>query len=256
MPVVYMATNTVNGKRYIGATKFSLEARKLAHLKKCKSKCRGCPKFYAALKKYGPDNFAWMMLAKYETVEEAFAAEERLIAELKPEYNLINGGQAVTPHTNQKPVTCLEDGNVFDSIADAARHYSVHASHLANLCRGISNLTSCHGKHFCYFTKKMTEQERADLIMSIDMTSAARRKKIRKPLRNRLITDGKDIRGHSAAGSLKLSRPVVCVTTNENFSSISAAAVYYNVVGSTITAVCRGRRRTVGRLVFKYAEAA
>lgn len=95
MAIVYMATNAVNGKRYIGVTKRTLAERKYQHLHDAKAGRRGCRIFFAAINKYGEEAFEWSILATIETYADALNEEIRLIAELKPEYNITRGGQGV-----------------------------------------------------------------------------------------------------------------------------------------------------------------
>ena len=50
-----------------------------------------------------------------------------------------------------KPVICLETGDVFTSITDAAEHAGVHKTHMSHhLC---GQLRSIKGKHFCYLSR-------------------------------------------------------------------------------------------------------
>jgi len=256
MPVVYMATNTVNGKRYIGATKFTLEKRKTAHLY---AACRGsqdCGKFYNALRKYGSERFSWVTLAEYAHISEAFETEKRLISDLKPEYNITSGGRgafssacSVTPW-NCKKIMCLEDGLVFDTLEAAASFYSTRSGNLSDACRCARQAT-CNGKHFIYYTKDLTEQERSETIFGIDRYAIRRRKK-------RADSKPRNIRypACSSANPLRRTRPVICVTTGKQFRSIADASDFYRVESTSISALCKNRqnRKTVGGLVFKYAD--
>lgn len=51
--IVYMATNTVNGKRYVGVTKRGLKARKERHLYLARIGDKGCNRLYDAIRAYG-----------------------------------------------------------------------------------------------------------------------------------------------------------------------------------------------------------
>lgn len=92
-PLVYQATNLVNGKRYIGVTRRRLCSRKAKHFNEALCGKRGCRKFHAAIRKYGRDVFEWSVLIRVATYEQALKEEIRLIAELKPEYNITLGGE-------------------------------------------------------------------------------------------------------------------------------------------------------------------
>lgn len=75
MGLIYKATNKLNGKAYIGQTIKTLEARKSTHKSAYKISHR-LP-FYAAIRKYGWDNFVWDILEdnipiEYLAVKEVY----------------------------------------------------------------------------------------------------------------------------------------------------------------------------------------
>lgn len=91
--IVYLATNRINGKRYIGVSKKRLRWRRAQHeyeALKGKSHCR---RFHNALRKYGAEAFDWVEVFRSDDYSAALAEEIRLIAETKPEYNLTKGGE-------------------------------------------------------------------------------------------------------------------------------------------------------------------
>jgi group I intron endonuclease len=91
--IVYMATNKRNGNCYIGATSCGLQKRRSEHFQDAKHGRPGCWVFNAALRKYGESAFRWTVIARLATFDEMMKEEVRLIAELKPEYNIARGGQ-------------------------------------------------------------------------------------------------------------------------------------------------------------------
>ena len=94
--IVYMATNKVNGKRYIGLTRTGLELRKQRHFAHARN---GRPQhFVRAIRKYGEEAFEFVTLEKCESYKAACEAERRFIAELKPEYNKTAGGEGILGH--------------------------------------------------------------------------------------------------------------------------------------------------------------
>lgn len=59
--MVYVATNSINGKRYIGQTSKTLEQRRRTHERNARS--GRLSRFYSALRKYGPVVFNWCVLS-------------------------------------------------------------------------------------------------------------------------------------------------------------------------------------------------
>lgn len=59
--IIYMATNKINSKEYIGQTVNSLNYRKSQHISDALNK-RNNMYFGRSLKKYGPENFDWEIL--------------------------------------------------------------------------------------------------------------------------------------------------------------------------------------------------
>jgi group I intron endonuclease len=89
--VVYLVTNKVNGKRYIGVTTQSVQGRLKEHF--CHAKMnRNNGHFYRAIRKHGVEVFEVEVLKECISKREALETEIRLIAELKPEYNSTKGG--------------------------------------------------------------------------------------------------------------------------------------------------------------------
>lgn len=92
MAIVYLATNRVNGKRYVGVSSKPLNWRRGQHEYDALKGPAGCRLFHRAIKKYGPEAFEWSVIFSASSYEDALSAEVRLIAELRPEYNLTTGG--------------------------------------------------------------------------------------------------------------------------------------------------------------------
>lgn len=138
---VYCHTNKINDKKYIGQTKLSPNKRWGAKGEKYK----GCRYFYAAIQKYGWDNFSHEIIASNLTLEEANSFEELLINKLETQshdkgYNIAYGGnnKLFTDETkemlshqrsggkncNAKMVIC--DDVLYDYIGACAEHYNVN----------------------------------------------------------------------------------------------------------------------------------
>lgn len=92
--MIYLVTNTINGKRYIGKTTQTLERRWYQH---CKNAEYGHNTYlYKAIRKYGKDSFTVERLCDGLDEEEV-----KLIADVKPEYNMTSGGDG--GDTSQTP---------------------------------------------------------------------------------------------------------------------------------------------------------
>ena len=86
--IIYMHRNKQNNKVYIGQTK-----QTLGHRSSGGKNYEGCTKFYAAIQKYGWDNFEHNIIEKNLTSEEA---DEREIYWIKY-YNSIEQGYNISP---------------------------------------------------------------------------------------------------------------------------------------------------------------
>ena len=93
--IVYMATNTKNGKVYICLTtrKFSLT---ISIQKSCARRGSTIP-FHEAIRKYGEHNFIWQILEKCQSISELYATKEQYIIDYNSMdsrlgYNCTTGG--------------------------------------------------------------------------------------------------------------------------------------------------------------------
>ena len=92
--VVYVVTNKVNQKQYVGMTTRGLEVRKAQHLADAR---RGSEvQFHRAIRKYGEDSFEWGVVYVGSSESELFEKEIELIQELDTYnngYNMTLGGE-------------------------------------------------------------------------------------------------------------------------------------------------------------------
>ena len=95
---VYVHTNKINGKKYVGITRQRIEDRW-----KRGSAYKGNPHFYNAINKYGWDGFDHKIFASNLTEDEAKNMEETLIRLQKLQnenfgYNITGGGDVPITH--------------------------------------------------------------------------------------------------------------------------------------------------------------
>ena len=83
---IYKITNQINGKFYIGSSK-DLSRRKKDHFRLLKKGINHSILLQRAVNKYGIDNFIFEVIAECSE-ELLFTIEQKLVDELKPEYNI------------------------------------------------------------------------------------------------------------------------------------------------------------------------
>src|SRR5262245_60321559 len=93
MIVVYEVKNLMNGKSYLGVSKNGLSDRKSKHLWTARNN-RGY-RLAAAIRKYGEENFEFSVVCECNSYKEAMATEVELIRQLRPQYNVTDGGEGV-----------------------------------------------------------------------------------------------------------------------------------------------------------------
>lgn len=252
--LVYMVTNLVNGHRYIGMTTKTPERRKAVHVTHIRAGGFECPRFYGAVRKYGERNFQWEVITYFKDVEEARQYEYYIVNKINPEYNAIDGGwfSVAGGGWNKIKVLCLETGEKFDSMMGAARAYGVDGTTMWDAIKGKGK--TCCGNHFIVH-EEMSEEERFNRIDAMDKAAAGGRRKVAAiKLAYRGVIGGRDKKGRSAAGPMKLAKAVMCLDDGRIYPSANAASREYKVHNSIVSEVCRGvkGRKTASGFRFKY----
>lgn len=90
---IYIITNLVNGKRYVGMTSKSLDIRWGNH--KADARRNKPYRLHKAIRRYGEENFRMDLLEEcnVNSLEELGLIESAYIEKLKPEYNMSLGGE-------------------------------------------------------------------------------------------------------------------------------------------------------------------
>lgn len=257
-----MATNTVNGKRYIGMSKHLLEVRRKKHFVDARCNLGGCRLFYRAIRKYGPEVFSWEVLSTWPDRTTAMSEEIRQIAQTKPEYNITSGGEGVpgVPRTKEwadkisasnrgkkrsleviakiksmdrshhyKAVVCLNDGQRFESILAASKACGVSKNSISAVLSKAQHV--CGGKwSFRYASEVAVGGHEAEML------------EIQK-------------RRYASKHRARNVRGVVCVSDGKTFESAASAARFYGLHKTTIFQICRLGTTTASGLVFRYADA-
>ena len=93
---IYKATNQINGKTYIGQTAGEFKRRKADHVRKANAGLYPyC--FHNAIRKHGPDAFAWEIICSCSSKNKADAREVEFIktfnSKVPSGYNMTDGGE-------------------------------------------------------------------------------------------------------------------------------------------------------------------
>lgn len=97
---IYCLKNIVNEKVYIGQTSRGLDVRFQEHKHDSRRGKKGCKKLYAAIRKYGENNFTIEKLHETDSIFEANELEQKYIKDwdsIKSGYNIAEGGRNSIP---------------------------------------------------------------------------------------------------------------------------------------------------------------
>jgi len=88
-PGLYAILNIITLQSYVGAAQ-NVRKRKTVHFAKLKSNIHTNPQLQKDYDTYGEDNFKFILLKEFDTIEEANAAEKELLMNADPSsvYNL------------------------------------------------------------------------------------------------------------------------------------------------------------------------
>lgn len=239
---IYLTTNLINGKKYIGQ-----------HYGKLNDQYYGSGVILIkAIEEYGKENFTKEVL-EITTKEKIDEREKYYIAK----YNAVE---------DQNFYNLSEGGQRGDGWAAAHRYMKEHPAEAQQVYQ--NNIQNLHK----WLKDHPTELEKNNQ----KLTENARKWKESHPERVKEIMEQvneakikwqqehskehqEQVNQWRAAGSKANSKKVLCVTTDEEFESASAAARYYNIPQPNISKCCRGERHSAGKhpttkakMVWKY----
>ena len=154
---VYIHTNLINNKKYIGQTKYSHNPNRRW---KSGSGYKSNPYFYNSILKYGWDNFSHEIIVTNLTQDEANEIEKQLINEMNttnPEYgyNLTYGGESNIPseETKQKMRENHADYN-----GENNPFYGKHLTEEHNKKLQDGHREKCSGENHPFYGKKHSQE--------------------------------------------------------------------------------------------------
>jgi len=170
--LVYLVTNKINGKQYVGQTSRPLEVRWKGHQCPTNSQRNSC--LYFAIQKYGINSFDVETLVVVETKSEADFYERRLITILGTKvpygYNVTDGGEGSSGYKhsdeakkaisnaalgNKRPLGIKRSEETKRKMSEAGKGRTFSEEHRRNI--GLSSL----GRVFSEESKlKMSESQK------------------------------------------------------------------------------------------------
>lgn len=246
--IVYLITNAVNGKRYVGLTRYTLHKRWSEH-KGCAAAGKKAA-LYAAIRKYGPEAFAIQQVASCLSLEHATAVEKSVIQSLKPEYNMTNGGEftlgkRVLSKESAERLRLAHAGKIITQEQRAAISKTLKARYAADpKFRESSVAALAAGRSRIDRSKQRAAASESSSRRVWSDESRQRLSEARKGIRHT-----PEVLRCIAA---KKSKAVECTTLAATFDSASDAADATGLHVSTISKACLGKLKTAGGLHFLY----
>lgn len=228
---IYITTNKINGKQYIGQHKGRPDDNYLG----------SGTTILKAINKYGKENFTKNILCFCETREEADKKEREYI-------QLYNAIEDDNFYNN------AEGGTGGDGWRSCQRWMEQHPEEAQTMYK--QNITKLHKwikthpeeyKEKCI--KPMLEashkwqKENPELVKQhmIELNQAKEKWQQEHPEEHQA-----QVNEWRKAGSITNSKAVICLTTNRVFESQSAAARYYGIAQGNISKCLKGQRKSAG----------
>jgi predicted GIY-YIG superfamily endonuclease len=277
VPIVYLATNKVNGKIYIGVTKRTLMQRASGHFTQAK---RGVKLvFYDAIRKYGRDSFEFEVLFEFNNYDSALDGERLFIKLLNPDYNVSAGGrgpQGVTWNISRRERTMIglqaswteerkrrmseqnkgvkPSPKCFSAINPDANCRSVVCINDGKLFKGLKYAAEFYGISRKGISEMLSGRQTHvggfSFIYSEVPLPEERLSELRDDLENRRRAHKKSLKD----GATSKRRAVLLVNTGQVFCSGREASQITGVHPSRINQICAVGGKTRAGLEFRYAE--
>ena len=245
--MVYIHTNLINEKKYVGITSLTPERRwqkgygyhRNAH-------------FYSAILQYGWDNFSHEILFEGLSKEAACSKEIELIEKYKTNdprfgYNNSTGGEfgSLGCHLSEEVRKRLSEQAKL-RIGEMSPMYGKHHSEQSKKKMSESKKGKQTGENNPFYNKKHSEETRKRLSECRKGAKHTDETKAKMSETRRGVQTGRT--GAKAYNSI----PVICVETSIVYSCAAEAGRELGLPRTNITRVCKGKGKTAGGYHWKY----
>lgn len=217
--------------------------------------------FTRAIEKYGWDNFQHIIIAKGLDEETAKWLEIELIRELDLQnpnkgYNITDGGDghkgvnpldSMTEETRQERNRKISESRKGKSLLDYLNSEEIEQwkNNLSKAFSGENN--PMYGKNPRDY---MTEEAKIEHDRKISVANSGENHHMygkhhteESKMKNSISHLGKNLGKENGN-----AKSVICLTTKKVFYTLTEGSEYYNCNKSSISACCRGKRKTCGKL--------
>ena len=228
MQGIYIITNKINGKIYIGLS-VDIKRRFSEHKSPCRFQKKETP-IARAIKKYGLVNFSFDILELVECKSKLCEREIFWINKMKPEYNLTSGGDGV------------RDYIVSEEVKEILREYGKKQwNSLTEVEKQKRILNNLKGQPKGHIVSESTRNKLRECNLGKKMSEETKNK----------ISKANSV---SMKGNKSGNKKVVAFNNHEEllFDSIVNASKYFNCHPSNISKVIKGKQKSCKGYNFRY----
>ena len=259
--IVYMYTNRVNDKKYIGKTWYESDRKKAHH-----RASGGCRAFHAAINKYGIESFDYQLL-------HSGIADAKVLAELEKieiisretmipnGYNLVEGGfgghisEETRELIRQRAIVRYQNQEKREEVR--RNIIRMHADPVAR-ARWLQAIATRSSRPEYREKISKAKKEKVDDAFKKKMSQIAFKEHSDPAYKEKHMAGIQKLKEnpvwqekHRKATSAALSKPVVCIETGEMYRNIRS--IPDEISGHHVSEVCRGYRKTSGGLHWRFA---
>jgi hypothetical protein len=277
--IIYMATNLINGKKYIGQTQKTLKQRKNRHY--IRKNDGGF--FHNALLKYSKENWKWEQIDIANNQEELDEKEKYWIRfydtfnNKNKGYNLTSGGEHNKSYSDEtrKKISIGNKGKIVSkeskekmSIARKGKKFTEeHKQKLSESHKGENNgmyskkqsdeakqkiSNSCKGRIVSEDTRKLLSEKNKGKIISEETRKKISESKKGKSNGPMSEEHKQKLREANIGKNNPKSKSVICINTGKEYGSLNEAQIDTGIYYKLISKICKGLIDPINGFQFKF----